>query len=63
MITLVLKTMQGLCESSEGLQLFSQLFVLIEGNKGDEEMQENIMWLINAMVEQTETQAVVAMCA
>ncbi len=25
-------------------------------------MQENIMWLINAMVEQTETQAVIAIC-
>ena len=55
--------MQTLCDCDEGLQLFSQLFSLIETHKGDEEMQENIMWLVNAMVEQTETQGVISMCA
>lgn len=61
-INLVLKAMTPLCDSREGMQLFSQLFKLIETNKGDEEMQENIMWLVNSMVDQAETNSVVKVC-
>ena len=70
MINLVLKAMTPLCESREGVQLFSQLFKLIESQpkpKGqttaeEEEMQENIMWLVNSMVDQAETGSVVKVC-
>jgi hypothetical protein len=47
--------MSQLCDYDEGLTLFGQLFRLIETNKGDEEMQESVMWLVNAMVEQAES--------
>jgi len=61
-INLVLKSMELLCNSEEGKNLFTQLFRLIEMNKADEDVQENIIWLVNSMIDQGETQNVIEVC-
>jgi hypothetical protein len=54
-INLIIRSMEILCDSKEGGQLFSSLFRMIDNIKTDEEMQESIIWLVNSMVEQGET--------
>ena len=41
----------------------NRLFKLIENSKGDEEMQESVMYLVNQMVEIGETQNVIQVCS
>ena len=43
--------------------IFNRLFKLIENSKGDEEMQESILHLVNQMVDLGETQNVVQVCS
>ena len=47
----------------EGVMIFNRLFKLIENSKGDEEMQESVMHLVNQMVELGETQNVIQVCS
>jgi len=48
-----------LCDMKEGVMIFNRLFKLIDNSKGDEEMQEGIMHLVNKMVELGETQNII----
>lgn len=62
-INLLLNSAGELCDQKEGIKLFHQLFKLIDMNKSDEELQENILWLVNSMVESAESQSVVEVCS
>lgn len=50
-INLIVTSMDLLCESNEGIQLFEELFKMLDYTKIGEEMQESVMWLVNSMVE------------
>ena len=50
-INLIVNSMDILCETKEGIQLFDVLFKMLNQSKIEEEMQESVMWLINSMVE------------
>ena len=47
MIKLLLSQVETLCDMKEGVMIFNRLFKLIENSKGDEEMQESILHLVN----------------
>jgi hypothetical protein len=61
-INLVVASMDILCETKQGIQLFDVLFKMLNQSKIEEEMQESVMWLINSMVELGETQNVIQLC-
>jgi hypothetical protein len=61
-INLIVTSMEILCESKQGIQLFEVLFKMLNQNKIEEELQESVMWLINSMVELGETQNVIQVC-
>lgn len=57
-----MRSVDILCESKEGISVIGQLLKMIDHIKTDEEMQENIIWLVNSMVEQGESQNVIKIC-
>jgi hypothetical protein len=61
-INLIVTSMEILCETKQGIQLFDVLFKMLNQNKIEEEIQESVMWLINSMVELGETQNVIQVC-
>jgi len=49
-VNLTVASMEFLCETKQGIQLFDELFKFLEHSKIGEEMQESVMWLIYSMV-------------
>jgi hypothetical protein len=54
MLNFVIRSIDIISKSKQGIQLLTQILKLMEHIRTDEEMQENIIWLVNAMVEQGE---------
>lgn len=54
MLNFVIRSIDIICTSKQGIQLLTQILKLMDHIRTDEEMQENIIWLVNAMVEQGE---------
>ena len=62
-INLLLAHVELICDMKEGVAMLNRLFKLIENSKGDEEMQESVMHLVNQMVDIGETQNVIQVCS
>lgn len=61
-VNLIVASMDILCETKQGIQIFDVLFKMLNQTKIEEEMQESVMWLINSMVELGESQNVIQVC-
>jgi len=51
LINLLVRSIDVLCNSKDGISVIAQILKIIDHIKTDEEMQENIIWFVNSMVE------------